>query len=70
MMGPSIDEARSHIFNDGFVKIDDPVIGLSIETMRTKGLSFDLSKETGFDFCQDHVLNNPVGFEFHPTIQC
>jgi hypothetical protein len=57
----SVDEARGQICENGFYAINDPEIGLQIQEMEEKQLSFDFSDEAGFTFCLNNVLLNSVG---------
>ncbi|RTE69301.1 hypothetical protein BHE90_016320 [Fusarium euwallaceae] len=56
----SIDEAKTHIQEDGFYIIKNADLGSRFQEMRENQRSFSFEEDTGFSFCREFVLSNPV----------
>ena len=55
---PSLDAAERCIDEDGLVILGDSTIGESVSEMERRRFAF--FTEDGLDFCQRHVLRDPV----------
>ncbi|KAF5538306.1 hypothetical protein FPHYL_12542 [Fusarium phyllophilum] len=49
--GFSVDEAKKDIYQIGFHVIEDPALGSAFEQMTKDEAAFDISSDTGFEFC-------------------
>jgi hypothetical protein len=58
--GFSVDEAKKEIYQNGFYVIENPALGSAFEQMTKDEVAFDISSDTGFDFCLKFVLSEPV----------
>lgn len=61
--GFSVDEAKKDIYQIGFHVIEDPALGSAFEQMTKDEAAFDISSDTGFEFCFKFVLSEPVGLD-------
>lgn len=56
----SLDEAKNQIYDNGFYVIEDSALGSSFEEMLERQSQFSFSTDTGFKFCHDFILLDPV----------
>ncbi|KAF5240551.1 hypothetical protein FANTH_9522 [Fusarium anthophilum] len=57
--GFSVDEAKKDIYQIGFHVIENPALGSAFEQMTKDEAAFDISSDTGFEFCLKFVLSEP-----------